>query len=80
MSITSGNVNIHGTISYVPQEPWVYSGTVRDNVLFGKEFDEKRYEEIIKMCALVEVCFNREFSGNGGFLNMLSRRNSGCFS
>ena len=50
--ISQGSVNINGTISYSPQEAWVFSGTVRQNILFGMEFDEKRYWRVIEACAL----------------------------
>ena len=31
----SGTVAFNGTVAYVPQIPWVFSGTVRDIILFG---------------------------------------------
>ncbi|XP_015938667.1 ABC transporter C family member 8 [Arachis duranensis] len=48
----SGNVNVYGTIAYVSQISWIQSGTVRDNILFGKPMDKKRYQNTIKACAL----------------------------
>ncbi|KAK3718773.1 hypothetical protein QZH41_014043 [Actinostola sp. cb2023] len=33
-------------------EPWVYNGTVRENVTFGKDYDEDHYNEVIRVCAL----------------------------
>ena len=49
---SQGSVTIRGAISYSPQEAWVFSGTVRQNILFGMEFDEKRYWSVIEACAL----------------------------
>ena len=46
---------MHGRIVYVSQQPWVFSGTVRSNILFGKKYEEERYEKVIKACALKEV-------------------------
>ena len=43
---------MHGTIAYVSQTSWIQSGTIRDNILFGKSMDENRYENAIKACAL----------------------------
>uniref|UniRef100_K3XV63 ABC transporter C family member 13 n=1 Tax=Setaria italica TaxID=4555 RepID=K3XV63_SETIT len=50
--VISGSVSSCGSIAYVPQVPWILSGSVRDNILLGKEFDPRRYEEVIQACAL----------------------------
>lgn len=34
---TNGRVKIQGSLAYVPQQPWVMSGTLRDNILFKKQ-------------------------------------------
>ena len=39
---------------YVSQIPWLFSGTLRDNIVFGEEYDSERFENIIKACALKE--------------------------
>ncbi|XP_060989225.1 ATP-binding cassette sub-family C member 4-like isoform X4 [Dama dama] len=51
---SQGKVNVHGRIAYVSQQPWVYPGTVKSNILFGKKYKEDRYEEVIRACALEE--------------------------
>ena len=38
--------------AYVPQVPWTALGTVRDNILFGKPYEEKSYRKVIHACAL----------------------------
>ncbi|KAI5396743.1 ATP-binding cassette sub- C member 8, variant 2 [Lathyrus oleraceus] len=48
----SGTVNVGGTFAYVSQSSWIQSGTVQDNILFGKPMDKTRYEKAIKACAL----------------------------
>ncbi|CAN6441455.1 unnamed protein product [Victoria cruziana] len=48
----SGTVKLYGSVAYVAQTAWIQSGTVRDNVLFGKEMNKSKYEEAIKSCAL----------------------------
>ncbi|KAG5141528.1 hypothetical protein JHK82_017223 [Glycine max] len=48
----SGTVNVSGTVAYVSQTSWIQSGTVRDNILFGKPMDKTRYDDAIKVCAL----------------------------
>ena len=52
---SQGKVSVHGRIAYVSQKPWVFPGTVRSNILFGKKYEEERYEKVIKACALEEV-------------------------
>ncbi|XP_024844886.2 ATP-binding cassette sub-family C member 4, partial [Bos taurus] len=49
-----GKISVHGRIAYVSQKPWVFPGTVRSNILFGKKYEEERYKEVIKACALEE--------------------------
>jgi ABC-type multidrug transport system fused ATPase/permease subunit len=36
----------------VPQQAWIQNATVRDNILFGKEVDQNKYEQVIDACAL----------------------------
>lgn len=43
-----------GFLSYCAQTPWVVNDTLRGNILFGREFDEERYKQIIEACALVD--------------------------
>lgn len=39
-------------MAYVSQASWIQSGTVRENVLFGKAMDREKYLEAIRVCAL----------------------------
>ncbi|KAM9321307.1 ATP-binding cassette sub-family C member 4 [Gastrophryne carolinensis] len=47
-----GFVDIRGRIAYVSQQPWVFSGTVRSNILFGKEYVQEKYDRVLRACAL----------------------------
>ncbi|NWY57630.1 MRP7 protein, partial [Chionis minor] len=38
----------------VTQEPWIQFTTVRENILFGREYDARLYEEVVEACALTE--------------------------
>ncbi|XP_040888393.1 ATP-binding cassette sub-family C member 4-like [Toxotes jaculatrix] len=48
----SGTVSVRGQLSYASQQPWVFPGTIRSNILFGRELNPQRYERVIRACAL----------------------------
>ncbi|XP_015722689.1 canalicular multispecific organic anion transporter 1 isoform X1 [Coturnix japonica] len=53
MENIKGHINIQGSLAYVPQQAWIQNATLRDNILFGSELDEARYQKVIKACALL---------------------------
>ncbi|XP_059666526.1 ABC transporter C family member 3-like isoform X2 [Cornus florida] len=48
----SGSLKLSGTKAYVAQSPWILSGKIEDNILFGKEMDRERYEKVLEACSL----------------------------
>jgi ATP-binding cassette, subfamily C (CFTR/MRP), member 4 len=52
LSAHIGTVTVSGKMAYASQEPWIFSGTVRQNILCGREYDAKRYRKVVKVCAL----------------------------
>ncbi|KAG0359172.1 hypothetical protein BGZ54_010080 [Gamsiella multidivaricata] len=40
-------------IAYVSQTAWLQNSTIRENILFGKDFDQDRYDAVVEGCALV---------------------------
>ncbi|CAB3999468.1 multidrug resistance-associated 4-like, partial [Paramuricea clavata] len=52
LRITKGTIKRSGNIAYVSDKPWVFPGTIRQNILFGSAYDEKWYLEIIEACQL----------------------------
>jgi ATP-binding cassette subfamily C (CFTR/MRP) protein 4 len=53
LSIESGKIEVNGKISYASQEPWLFSGSVKQNIIFGLPVDKHRYRAVIKACSLV---------------------------
>ncbi|CAO3644968.1 unnamed protein product [Cunninghamella blakesleeana] len=41
-------------IAYVAQTAWLQNCSVRDNILFGSEYDEERYNKVLYMTALTK--------------------------
>ena len=54
ISNASGTIDYQGSVIYLPQTAWVFSGTIKENILFGQPFEESKYERIIDVCALKE--------------------------
>lgn len=52
LDLDTGTIAINGTISYASQEPWIFGGTVRSNIVFVEDFDEQRYNKVVEVCAL----------------------------
>ncbi|CAJ1966107.1 unnamed protein product [Cylindrotheca closterium] len=46
--------DINGYASYCTQSPWVVNDTLRGNILFGREYDEDRYNLVLENCALMD--------------------------
>ncbi|KAA8581112.1 hypothetical protein FQN60_002693 [Etheostoma spectabile] len=47
-----GEVSIRGSVAYVPQQAWIQNATLRDNILFGKPYNEQKYQCVLEACAL----------------------------
>ncbi|CAG5124702.1 unnamed protein product, partial [Candidula unifasciata] len=47
-----GTVKVSGKLAYVSQQPWIFSGSVRQNIVFGGIFDKAKYDRVIKVSAL----------------------------
>ena len=50
----NGAITFKGTVVYVPQIAWIFSGTIRENILFGEQYDEDKYNRVIEACALTQ--------------------------
>ncbi|KAG8363493.1 hypothetical protein BUALT_Bualt19G0028100 [Buddleja alternifolia] len=54
MQKTSGTVKVNGSKAYVPQSPWILTGNIRENILFGEAYDREKYDKTVEACALVK--------------------------
>jgi len=52
LNADKGSLKVNGTFSFATQEPWLFTGTVRENILFGLTLDKHRYRTVVKKCAL----------------------------
>ncbi|XP_077359163.1 ATP-binding cassette sub-family C member 3 isoform X2 [Festucalex cinctus] len=52
MEKLEGEVSIRGSVAYVPQQAWIQNATLRDNILFGKAYNEQKYRCVLEACAL----------------------------
>ena len=52
MERKSGQVRVGGKIAYASQQAWIVNARLRDNVTFGQEFDESRWEAAVDACCL----------------------------
>ncbi|KAF5732819.1 Multidrug resistance protein ABC transporter family [Tripterygium wilfordii] len=50
----SGSVKISGTKAYVPQSPWILTGNIRNNILFGNPYDSAKYDRTVEACTLTK--------------------------
>ncbi|KAG8365953.1 hypothetical protein BUALT_Bualt17G0025600 [Buddleja alternifolia] len=50
--ICGPRIKTYGSKAFVPQSAWIQTGTIRDNVLFGKEMNRALYENVVEACAL----------------------------
>lgn len=46
------SVTLCEPVAYASQTPWLFKGTIRDNILFGASYDDERYKDVISCCAL----------------------------
>ncbi len=53
----TGKCEVNGTISYASQEPWIFSGTIRQNIRCGLDYNAQRYNKVI-----VATGLNKDFS------------------
>jgi ABC-type transport system involved in cytochrome bd biosynthesis fused ATPase/permease subunit len=41
-------------VVHIANNPWLKSGTIRENILFGSPMSQSHYDKVIKACGLLE--------------------------
>lgn len=57
LPLLKGKLEVYGDIGYASQEPWLFTGTVRQNIVFNRPYDNLRYRNVVTRCSL-----KRDFS------------------
>jgi ABC-type transport system involved in cytochrome bd biosynthesis fused ATPase/permease subunit len=45
-------IEIYGKMSFVSCDSWIFSGSIRENIIFTEKYHRNRYENILKLCSL----------------------------
>jgi len=61
MKIVSGEVVVAGRLAYVPQQPWIISASIRDNITLGSEFDTDRLNIILHIILATQHLYHLEW-------------------
>ena len=48
----SGSIEVKGKIAYVEQEPFIFSGSVQENITFGLSYNKDKFDFAIKVSQL----------------------------
>ncbi|KAH8989225.1 ABC transporter [Lactarius hatsudake] len=52
MRKTNGSVRVGGSVAYCAQSAWIQNATIRDNICFGRPFEEERYWKAVHSACL----------------------------
>ncbi|XP_043666584.1 multidrug resistance-associated protein 5-like isoform X4 [Vespula pensylvanica] len=52
LQIIKGQLSREGSCAYVSQQAWIINSTLKENILFGEQFDAKRYYQALTVCNL----------------------------
>lgn len=57
LEVHKGSVDVTGSVSYASQDPWIFPGSIKQNILFGEDLNVEKYLKVLQVCAL-----ERDFS------------------
>ena len=67
---TDGSWIVPGATAFVSQVPWLENTTIKENIIFGLPFNQKRFWKVVEACALhrdLETLPDGELTEVGGF-------------
>lgn len=54
LNVLFGRAQKNGSIAYIPQQSFMMNETIQNNILFGKPFEQYRYNETLGLCELTK--------------------------
>jgi ABC-type multidrug transport system fused ATPase/permease subunit len=76
----TGKIDTNGEMFYVSQEPWIFSSTIKQNILFGKDYDSQKFNDIIDVCELKDVCHEYSNQFPTGFTYRVQLNQGYCYA
>ncbi|KAF5283715.1 hypothetical protein FQR65_LT13750 [Abscondita terminalis] len=52
LSLKSGTLEVNGEVSYASQEPWLFTGSVQQNIIFNKPYETGKFKNTVNKCSL----------------------------
>ncbi|KAL3689041.1 hypothetical protein R1sor_015350 [Riccia sorocarpa] len=56
--VSGDTFTANGRLAYCAQQAWIMNASLKDNILFGLEYDEGRYRAVLTACALDQDLVN----------------------
>uniref|UniRef100_A0A3B4WMT2 ATP-binding cassette sub-family C member 5 n=1 Tax=Seriola lalandi dorsalis TaxID=1841481 RepID=A0A3B4WMT2_SERLL len=53
MTLLEGNVAAGGGFAYVSQQAWILNDSLKENILFGNEYEQDKYNAVLEACCLL---------------------------
>ncbi|KAK1904101.1 Multidrug resistance-associated protein 5, partial [Dissostichus eleginoides] len=53
MTLLEGNVAVSGGFAYVAQQAWILNDSLKENILFGNEYESEKYNAVLEACCLL---------------------------
>ena len=56
-----GKIDVKGRIAYVSQQPWIFTASIKQNIIFGLEFNRQKFDQVVEVCSLKKVKSKTKF-------------------